>query len=489
VILTITQDDLRIISKLLVEVYGPSQVIEEGVQEVELEKILLYLATNEAMKAADVNYRSVKAFQRSLIVEHVYHALVSPKLFREQQDEYINVFNVVKGFFSSPRGEKIYQRYGIPIVKANTMDVLKKEIEQSLNPDVERLFHHPKSLKVKFEKEITSRQEELSAQVLTANSIQLDENLEIEGEEEQEQEQEQENDVQEQVEPPSEEPYGKVLVRWSDHREKLFDGTLFESPTEFNQLITRNLEPQRMLPQAIAELNPVISLKDVLKAGNLEKYHHLFDARIHGSLNLFPIFQSTEEESQLFTPFGYYQGAIEFILISLNENGRVHSSTLITRDEALFVLGKWLVEDRDGKYSSHSKRPLLLYQFNNGFIRKTGNFLKNGEDGGFEEKKGEISTEPLDYLDEFFVDDQNRTDFLKLLVQAKFLSGATYFDGEEIPVLKSWLEEFGKDDFLDFFSNKVLEFKDSTRKDFELSVLYEILHAPSEAREGSRSNR
>ena len=116
VILTITQDDLRIISKLLVEVYGPSQVIEEGVQEVELEKILLYLATNEAMKAADVNYRSVKAFQRSLIVEHVYHALVSPKLFREQQDEYINVFNVVKGFFSSPRGEKIYQRYGIPIV-------------------------------------------------------------------------------------------------------------------------------------------------------------------------------------------------------------------------------------------------------------------------------------------------------------------------------------------------------------------------------------
>jgi hypothetical protein len=186
VILTITQDDLRIMSKLLVEVYGPSQVIEEGVQEVELEKILLYLATNEAMKAADVNYRSVKAFQRSLIVEHVYHALVSPKLFREQQDEYINVFNVVKGFFSSPRGEKIYQRYGIPIVKANTMDVLKKEIEQSLNPDVERLFHHPKSLKVKFEKEITSRQEELSAQVLTANSIQLDENLEIEGEEEQE---------------------------------------------------------------------------------------------------------------------------------------------------------------------------------------------------------------------------------------------------------------------------------------------------------------
>jgi hypothetical protein len=505
VILTITQDDLRIMSKLLVEVYGPSQVIEEGVQEVELEKILLYLATNEAMRAGELNYRSVKASQHALMVKHIYNTLVNPIVFREKRDQFIEAFNQVKRFVSHPRGDKPYERYGIPVVRTPTMVVLKKEIQRSLR-SVKRLFANVKKLESHFTEEVLSREEEVPKMVFVSRSLDLDETMEIEGEEEQEQEQENENDIQEQVDLPSEEPYSKVLVRWSAHREKLFNGTLLDQPTRFwgsllddSSELSASFESRkhlilsdRMRPEDIAELNPVIPLKDVLKAVDLQHYDYLFDPRIHGSLNLFPIFQSTKESKQLFTPFGYYQGSTEFILISLNQDHRVQSLVLITRDEALFVLGEWLLEDRDEMYHGFNPSYLLLYQFDNGFIRESANFVKNSkisDDGGVDEMKGdESSTESLDDLDQVFADDQNRSDFLKLLVQAKFISGATRFTQEQRAALELWRRESkGSDDLFDFFSSKILQFKDFTQKNFKESILYEMLHRKSDAFHASRS--
>jgi hypothetical protein len=274
----------------------------------------------------------------------------------------------------------------------------------------------------------------------------------------------------------------------------LCEGTLLDQPTTEEQII-REERPIKKDPDDISKLNPLISLQDILKIGNLNDCDQLFDPRIHGSLNLFPVFQSKDEGPQLFDPFGWYQGTINFILISLNSDRSIHSSVMITRDEALYDLGEWLLEDSKQRHTEGKERSLLIYHIAmRQFIRASANFLQNyryeeqasfenSSDGGYLEQK---DSEPWPVKEQHFFEKetmeaftelQNSEDFLNLLVQVKFLSGRTFFNKKEKLALKSWIRNSDRRTRLaKFFSSKILEFKKYTRENnFTDSVLDEIL--------------
>jgi hypothetical protein len=529
VTLMITRDDLQIMSKLLVEVHGNSQKMEEESGTVDFRKILLYLATNEAIRSAEVNYRSVKASQRALIVDQIYNTLLDPQVLKTKSYDFLRAFKQVKGFFSNPRGEHPYERYGIPMAEVETLPFLESEIDRILSP-VQGAFENLSQLRETFRQDVSSRKDDLRSKILTALVVHVESDEEMEIETQQEQEQEMELEVVQDFESHSfDASYDKLAVNWN--RDALFDGHCFNHPTTMETVIggkdPRAIQSKSdLLIQFF--LNPIISLGDLLKIGSFEYVRDLFDPRIHGSLNLFPVFLSDSEKlttdgsSQAFTAFGIYQGKSDFILISLNKYGAVDALALMTRDEALDVVGNWLVEDFGGRgYSEGQQRSFLIYQFGNGFIRQSGNFLQNWnsrhevlvqqsqellnqevseEDLDAESCSGDVPMKFVDRpeargdsyfnqssyerqevtLTEAFSELKQQSDFLKLLVQAKFLTGRTHFTDQERPFLEAWLRGSDERALMNFFTSEVLRFRDSTRENFEGSVLHDVFHREQE---------
>ena len=83
-------------------------------------------------------------------------------------------------------------------------------------------------------------------------------------------------------------------------------------------------------------------------------------------------------------------------------------------------------------------------------------------------------------LTEAFSELKQQSDFLKLLVQAKFLTGRTHFTDQERPFLEAWLRGSDERALMNFFTSEVLRFRDSTRENFEGSVLHDVFHREQE---------
>ena len=125
---------------------------------------------------------------------------------------------------------------------------------------------------------------------------------------------------------------------------------------------------------------------------------------------------------------------MDFILIGLKDC-HIDALVLLTQDEVLGELGEWLAEDyAQNSYSNGKERSLLIYQLSNElFIRSSGNFVQN-----WQKCNGNGSQEVLAQERKYphlkdaiflkaFSELKQQPDFLKLRVQAKFLSGRTYF--------------------------------------------------------------
>jgi hypothetical protein len=439
VILIITRDDLKIISKVLTDVYGKSYALDIEANEISLKDVLLYLETNQTMKVAEVVYRSVKASQKAIVVDSVFDTLVTS----EVGDELFLALKKVSRFFSSPRGEHPHKRYGIPIVQTSTFEFLKSEISRVFSP-VRELFSNVSKLVEDFETALQGKKDLLRQKVRTILNLgdeadkDTDEEMEIEAENEAEQEEEQEQE-QELAIQEIDARYKKPLLKWNE--EKFKDGTVFSKPTQFT-----DISKFRMSKNQLSALSPIISFHDVLKLGKIEKYSHLFDPNLLGSLNLFPIFRSDFEANDIeFKPFQVYQDMLDHLLVLFNPESDQIKVVMITRDEALEDIGDWLTHlpiKVDGHHA-------LIYQFGNGIIR-----------GSMEVKEEVLAMNPK---------------FQQLYVQIKFLSGRLDYIGWELDALNAWASQDKKRTELFELFQEILKYKDTSRENFEHSVLYEVL--------------
>jgi len=144
---------------------------------------------------------------------------------------------------------------------------------------------------------------------------------------------------------------------------------------------------------------------------------------------------------------------MDFILIGLKDC-HIDALVLLTQDEVLGELGEWLAED----YAQNS--------------------YSNGKEESISEEPDEVLVQERKYphlKDAIFLkafsELKQQPDFLKLRVQAKFLSGRTYFTPEEKPILNSWLRDSDRVSLFEFFRDKVLEYKDDTNRSFTDSIL------------------
>ena len=86
-----------------------------------------------------------------------------------------------------------------------------------------------------------------------------------------------------------------------------------------------------------------------------------------------------------------------------------------------------------------------------------------------------------EHRDEVLQKLESNSKFQTLLMQVKYLSGRIYYTDTEKKALQKWIKKQERtSDIYQFFVSKILEFKDSTRENFEDSILNEVL---SELRE------
>jgi len=258
--------------------------------------------------------------------------------------------------------------------------------------------------------------------------------------------------------------YKKVIVPW--HKSSFFDGSVFDRPTLATELPTH-----QMNQQTIKTLSPVISLSDVLERGGLSQYANLFSPQLFGSLNLFPIFRSNLANDLEFMPFGIYQNLIDHVLVRIHPDKTIQSMTMITRDEALNEIGEWLVEDAN---SSHSQMPpgtvALIYQFGNGFIRASGNFVT--EHAGPDRDTNRIEAA--------FRSIESGAQFQNLLMQVKYLSGRINYTETEHATLAQWVQATDRtQDLFEFFQNRILPYKETSQERFKDSQLFQVLTTPT----------
>jgi hypothetical protein len=484
--LIISRDDLKVIYRLLESVYGQEQMIrsygahalDANTETTGLNQMLLFLATYEAIKAGELNFRSVKATQNTKVVDQVFNKIVDRNSFGT---DLIDAFDHVRRFFSSPRGTRPSERYGAPVVRTGTLEFLREQFQRAINA-VAQAFPDLAALREQFEQILFHKKGSLRKTVVVAAQEDMEVGAEMEVETENDQEQEQEQEAEQEYTIHNIDPlYDKVKINW-DH-DKFFNFSYLSE-----QSATRNSIPtQKMDPQQIAALSPLLSIRAILTHDSLtqlvaQRVSSLFDPRIYGSRDLFPFHQSNGREHDLaFVPFGPYQGLIDYVWVVLDQNEQVKDMVMLTRDEAVSELGEWLLRDHDAQFSRgdhHQRSPhtlgcrsedrcfSLIYQFGNGFIRHSGNWTSLSDSEELHRKYQELETVP---------------EVQKLLMQIKFLSGRVYYNATEVPYLKEWFKETGGRVYLKgFMENSILKYKETTHEGYADSVLKEEFAAPDD---------
>lgn len=461
VVFLIPRDDLKVISHFLVKHFGSQFGIRENAEEVELGKILLYLAAHEASKVGEMNCRSVKSAQRAMIIQSIFEALIDSNLLKENRKNLLKSFDQIKFLFSQSGGCKPFERYGIPIVQEDSRKFLSIEMNRLKNPvgkvflDSEYLFQNLNDLVLK-------KFEILPDYVSVAiPELQETENeMEIEAEQDQEQDQEEEEEEECEFE-NFDVPFNKYRFKWN--KDRFIKGDLIKDFTQLD-----GIPPDRISVQELTGFSPVARFSDILMRGGFGNVATGFSEKIFASLNLFPVFQTHElMNDQPFEPFGVYQGLINFVLVELDRNLELQSATLITRDEALKELGSYLILDQDEEKSKVSGKIYLIYQFGNGFIRQS-NFLTREYCGALPSCQN---------LEKIFNEISSKENFQEVLVQIKFLSGRLDYTEEEKNVLFKWFQEKGdKVNFYSLFVEHILKYKKETKesfKDSELELFFE----------------
>jgi hypothetical protein len=197
-----------------------------------------------------------------------------------------------------------------------------------------------------------------------------------------------------------------------------------------------------------------LSMNRILKrSSELTPYSELFDPRIYGSLNLFPVFDYRGGEP--FHVFGKYQGLIDDLVMFFDSTDRIESLILLTRDEAINPFEEWV---RDTKSPSS-----LLFK------------MGYGPHVCSSHHKTRCVNLPLHshQIESLF---HQPADFLHLLVQIKVLRGEVNFNEAELAALIQWVgEEPDRVELFRQLEKKILEYKDTTQEKYRGSSLHEVL--------------
>ncbi len=398
-----------------------------------LGKLLLYLKLNEASTLADLNFRSVKALTRSLMIDKILDSMVN----QEEQGlaSLKSVYRVVSSFFESPRLPQIHDRYGLAMKETRPTEFLKKDAENLFEPRKEHFSAWnglKKSIYMIIAKaQVFLRQKVLAPVLVDDHGHEYDNEIEVESEHENEVETNVETDVDVQFF-DGHQDFIKSLLVW--HEDAFRKGDYFVASDD-------NLAKPVL---DLSKVHPIVRMNTVVHG--FPALQNKFSDKLHASLNVFPIFQHGSE----FKPFGFNQGPIHDLVIVLKGHGGLKeedivSMTLVTRDEAQMI-GHWL---RGGVVSGEK---VLLYQFGNGFVH---------------------FSEDQRYLSAL----QSNRHFVMLLMQAKVVAARTKLTHREKNRMRHWFGSATNGQAIcQFFKTRILEYKYETMRRWPGSDFQQVCH-------------
>ncbi len=434
--------------------------------KLDLAALLLFLQVNELDELGKHNLRAVK--QRS---RHALSSRVFAKLQLGVNDDFFRSFSTL--FVEENRGEP-WEHYGIPLVEKPKEEMLGQWFNSlRQDPDYLRLVNiSNQQEKADLASEL-SRLERESLGLLPQKIPSLNlgvpnsgESTEVNTETELQLEQELNTQTQQQINPGDEER--KEKFHYSVSADKLI--AMLQIPLEAGLLASELSEARfRQLPSFWLPARTAFALR--AKPGNAEEaLAVMVDKELSFSINAAPVY--TEDETakiRHFEFFSPYQKELTNALVVVGGDqssrcldkvpGCVSKLIILDRDEAE-ELRKIMLAEAEKRHEEED-RPveiplgLLLVNFSGGVF-------------AFNENLNEAEVKQL----------VNDPVYLRLLAQAKLVSGYINYSLAEQQSLRHWFAELKKEKQLGtlewLIKNQILKFREESSKLYEVSDLAEL---------------
>lgn len=447
VIFTMTQEDASYAESLMKNEFDRSERVGQ------IEDLLLFVITNEANLLSSQVHRAANAsFQDELIYS-----------FLDRLDldifELADLYAKFRPLFEKERLPEPYQRYGFAELSLTAKEALNLEAQKLLRitDDMTPKSQLSNALQAIIRRKLPFLKENVIAQA----SIELEQAVEVDvnKETQMDNENQTEEETEEMVDLSSFDTGKALKPRLVWQLDKWKTGYYFSEIS--SKQITQDCFDRKKKgyihsayisfikqKQDCATLNPLLSVNDALELDNWGELTGVFDPKLLISLNLAPVFDLQDSDKKT-AFFSAHQKEMNEILVEIR-NGKVEHLALIDREDAL-TLGDFIINGN----SSQKEVQYFIYFFGSGWVRFND--------------QGQTASEWQDYFDQL----ERDPNFLRLLSQAKFLSGRTDYSPDEIQSLKTWLENLDAKKMEILFTKVILKYRFDSHKDYPLSVLKE----------------
>jgi hypothetical protein len=379
--------------------------------QIKLEHLLLFAAYNQALLQGDNNFRSFKHKVWEILQHEAFKAFLDPNL----DGEYIaELFKSIETIFVQKMPSKPSELFGAPSQSIESSEAAKGYVQKIKDSSAFKAFPE-KSASINQDLDgLVDKILPLLAKNLTVTGSFLGMEVEIETTKEKEQRLE----IETELENEAIRSFQKYRANSQNNFIRDFSEVIAGDIMEIEQEITFETKRAQFnaLPFYSAKSNSIATILG--KTPGLESYQDIFDTDLRGTNNFFPIRGYQNEPP--FNVFNEFQLPVCALMIL---KGKV------------FMVPQLDVIRHTGSY----------YDLNLGLFHVS-------------------STEKnLDFL--------QSKDFRRKVVQAKFFDGHSFYSKEEIPLLREWIQEKGKERMRELFVKHILKFKAESRASFQNSIL------------------
>jgi hypothetical protein len=401
----VSDQDARVIQANLKDSTG------ENIEKLELKHLLFHAIYAQSERQAKENFSGLKQKMDIILLEKFYSILIDPKISFEDK---ISVYKATRPLFADTTRARAFDLFAQPVDKKDKELVLQMLKEKFMQSTAMTAFKTHPFLKSRFkESKITEELEALIAIEKANLADKFSVNTNTYGKErviQVEKQKETEKEVEKQKE---------------TFKIKQINQNLYVLPFEWPK--------ENFFTHAYFN-NIVDPVSKILNEGMIPAAH-LIDSQLQGTKNLFP----KTEHLELNDRFGFYQKKHNFILATQDKMTKQWRVILLDQNDA--VQFKQLLNQDALNPNLQEKREILSCLYH------------------LDAKTQHSSSEVIPY-DMF----EKSPELVNLIVQAKFLSGESSYDKNELPLLKAWLEKDPKELFNLF--NHVIKFKEESRKKF-----------------------
>jgi hypothetical protein len=438
--------------EMIVEILNKQLGLKIDPNQLTLKELFLYAKYIEAVRQGDDNFRALRQKLDAILIEPVLKALLAKNTSEEILEP------LIETLFVNKKETDPFKLYGAVESQVDVDEAVKVEVARAKQM-IEKIEPAMRQLGISFDAKKASQRIEtivdhekqfLPKKIVKKERYSLETEVELELENQVNKEQIDETDFGD----PSLTPW--PIVFWP-MKEAFTDG--YFQPVASNEWKSwkgEKLSIQKDIDATLKQLEfrfskvfqkskgkaPVVRIQEVLNHYHPEEAA-FFDHNLLASMNFMPVYSPSGKQPS-FQPFGPYRDSSRYSLIVHDTQSNTFQYTMLDAWDA----HQWeLFLTTDNTLLTKNRR-IALYHWDLGDVAS--------------------SRTPIDPKK------LKSHEFLKLHVQAKFLSGEITYSQEERGTLKKWIQEIDSARACEFFKKKALKMKDQNQKDLGISDIGKI---------------